>query len=87
MPHRTWRITSTDFVKVIRLRSWLQTWMTPQIWENWKGPIIHVGFFFFYDVCKHTKDIKNKRNAEYNSTFKKGNSKDYLKELSISGKW
>jgi len=56
MSHRSWRVTSTDYVKVIRLRSWWQTWMTPHIWENPEGPKIHVGFVFFCELSL-SKDL------------------------------
>jgi hypothetical protein len=56
MPHRSWRVTLTDSVKVIRLRSRRQTLMTLQIWENLKGPKIHVGFVFFCELSL-SKDL------------------------------
>jgi hypothetical protein len=37
-------------------------------------------------MYKQTKDLKNKENATYNSSFSEGNSKDFSTELPISGK-
>jgi len=42
MPHRGWIVTSTDSVKVIRLKSWQSVLDDPHIWENLKGSRIHV---------------------------------------------
>jgi len=37
-------------------------------------------------MCKQTKDLKNRENETDNSSFNKGISKEFSKELFISGK-
>jgi len=37
-------------------------------------------------MCNQTKDLKNNEKETNNSSFSKGNSKDFPTELSISGK-
>jgi len=48
--HQSWRVISTYYVKVIRLKNRRQTCMTLHICENPEGPRIHVGFVFFCEL-------------------------------------
>jgi len=50
MPHRSRRVTATDSMKVIRLRSWLAYLDDHQISKNHEGPKIHIGFVLFYEL-------------------------------------